>query len=201
MIKEICFDLDGVYFTKESFIKFRQVIGSNSTEEKTNFVLYKSDEMLNFKKGLITENEYWNYVRKELDVKYTNEEIFKILKDSYSIDENVVAVVKQIKKLGYIACICSNNFETRIRELNAKFDFLKDFDVQILSYKVGVTKPDKKIFEELVKSSGVNPNEIIYSDDSPEKLLGAKELGINVFVYENFAQFLENLKSFGVSLN
>jgi epoxide hydrolase-like predicted phosphatase len=200
MIKAICFDLDGVYFTKGSFVKFKQAIGIKSTVEKTDFVFHGSAQILDYKKGLITENEFWDYARQELCITYTNEEIFKMLRDSYTVDEKVVDVVKQIKKLGYKTCICSNNFEARIKELDEKFDFLKDFDVQIFSYKVGVTKPDKRIFEELVKTSGINPNEILYSDDSPEKLVGAKELGINVFVYENFAQFLETIKSFGVAL-
>jgi len=200
MIKAICFDLDGVYFTKGSFIRFKEAIGISSTVEKTDFVFHKSTQIFDYKKGVMSENEFWDYVRLELDITYTNGEIFKMLRDSYTVDEKVVDVVKQIKKLGYKTCLCSNNFEARIKELNAKFDFLEDFDVQIFSYDVGATKPDKKIFEELVKSSGVKPNEILYSDDSPEKLEGAKELGINVFVYQSFDQFLETLKSFGVNL-
>jgi len=200
MIKAICFDMDGVYFTKGSFLKFKAIIGKNSTEEKTDFVLYKSEQILNFKKGLITENEFWDYVRQELNITLTNEEISKALSDSYTIDQDVAEVVRKIKSLGYKTCICSNNFETRIRELNKKFNFLKDFDTHIFSYKVGATKPDRKIFEELVKQSGVNPDEIIFSDDSPEKLQGARDLGINVFVYENFPQFLGVLKTYNIKL-
>ena len=200
MIKAICFDMDGVYFTKGSFLKFKAIIGKNSTEEKTDFVLYKSEQILNFKKGLITENDFWEYVRQELNIKLTDEEISKALSDSYTIDQDVAEVVRKIKSLGYKTCICSNNFETRIRELNKKFNFLKDFDTHIFSYKVGATKPDRKIFEELVKQSGVNPDEIIFSDDSPEKLQGARDLGINVFVYENFPQFLGVLKTYNIKL-
>jgi HAD superfamily hydrolase (TIGR01509 family) len=87
---------------------------------------------------------------------------------------------------------------TRIRELNKKFDFLKDFDVQVFSYDVGVTKPDKKIFESLVKKSKVDANQIVYSDDSPIKLSGAEELGIHTFVFENVDGFVEKLEEFQV---
>jgi putative hydrolase of the HAD superfamily len=201
MIKAICFDLDGVYFTKGSFLKFKEVIGKDSTVEKTDFVFYKSDQIANFKKGVISENEFWDYVRKELNTSLTNDEISNILRESYSVDQNVAEIVRKVRNLGYKTCLCSNNFETRIRELNTKFDFLKDFDVQVLSFKVGAIKPDKKIFEKLIRQSGVLPEEIIYSDDTFEKLQGAKDLGINVFVYENFPQFLKTLSDFGVKVD
>jgi hypothetical protein len=40
----------------------------------------------------------------------------------------------------------------------------------------------------------------VYSDDNPERLQGAKDLGINVFVYENFDQFLQELSQLGINL-
>ncbi|MBP9758994.1 HAD-IA family hydrolase [Candidatus Dojkabacteria bacterium] len=200
MIKAICFDLDGVYFTQESFLKFKKAIGINSTEEKTNFVFHKSEQISDFKKGLIGENDFWNFVRKELNLTLKNEEIFEFLRDSYSVDENVKKTVEKVKGLGLKACICTNNFETRIRELDNKFNFLKDFEVKIISHEVGVMKPDIKIFEELIRNTKVEPNEIVYSDDTAEKLEGANKLGINTFVYEGFDKFVEKLQEFGVKI-
>lgn len=197
-IKAVCFDLDGVYFTPESFQHFKKAISGNVDEDVVNQILYKSPEMLNFKKGLITEDEYWNFVRKSLNISLSNDEISKILRDSYEVNGDIVEIVKMVKAKGFKTCICSNNFDTRIRELNKKFDFLKDFDVQIFSFQVGVMKPDKGIFEALINSSEVLPNEILYSDDSPEKLQGAIDLGINTFVFENVEQFIGKLKEFSV---
>lgn len=197
-IKAICFDLDGVYFTPESFQKFKRTISNGVDEEIVNNVLYKSNEMLSFKKGLITENEYWNFVRRELKIDLKNEQLFEILKDSYETNLQIVDLVRTVRKKGYKTCICSNNFETRIRELNKKFDFLKDFDVHIFSYKTGVMKPDKGIFEALIRESHVDANQIVYSDDSPEKLLGANELGIHTFVFETVDGFVNQLRDFNV---
>ncbi len=194
MIKAITFDMDGVYFTPQSFRTFKAALPKKVTdEEKINWVLYKSPQMLGFKMGKITEENYWDFARKELGIEIENSEIFKLLRESYEVDEKVKRYVSVIRSKGLKTCICSNNFITRIRELDNRFNFLKDFDVRIFSYEVGVMKPDKKIFEELVRGSGVAPGEIVYSDDDETKLQGAIELGIKAFVYEGFEEFVSKV--------
>ncbi len=237
MIHSICFDLDGVYFTKESFRRFKASLldvanqTSSSTDsritssidpslqsnissssspsspstspltispEDIDQVLYHSDEMMKFKTGKISENDYWNFARKYLGLTVNNNEIFSLLFDAYEVNPQVVELVRKVRSQGYQTCICSNNFETRIRILNEKFDFLKDFDVVVLSYKVGVMKPDKGIFQELINRCAVPPRQIVYSDDSPEKLAGAQELRITNFVFEDVEQFERKLEELGV---
>jgi HAD superfamily hydrolase (TIGR01509 family) len=138
-------------------------------------------------------------VRKELETpQMTNQDFFELLRNSYKINPEVKSYIQEIRSKGIISSVCSNNFETRVRELNSKFDFLKDFDIRIFSFEVGAIKPDKKIFEVLLENTGVKPEGIIYSDDSNEKLKGALELGINSFVFENFEQFKGEVRRFGV---
>ncbi len=57
-----------------------------------------------------------------------------------------------------------------------------------------------EIFESLLSRVGVLPAELLYSDDNPERLKGAQELGIETFVYENFDQFLGELRKRGINL-
>lgn len=197
-IKAVCFDLDGVYFTPESFKRFKNVVAKDADKPISDYVFHESKEILQFKKGEISENEYWDFVRLQLEITLSNEEIFKIMRDSYETNPQVVEIVHRVRKNGFKTCVCSNNYVTRIRELNNKFKFLDDFDTQIFAYDVGVLKPDKKIFEALINQSKVKPSEIIYSDDSPDKLKGATELGIHTFVYEDIKSFINKLKSFGV---
>lgn len=201
MIKAVCFDLDGVYFTAESFQRFKKNLPKAvEDEERVGFVLAKSPQMMDFKSGKITEAEYWNFVRDELGVTIPNEHIYKVLRDSYEVNPQVVDFVKNVRKAGYKTCICSNNFVTRVRELDSKFNFLSDFDVRVLSFETGYLKPSVEIYKVLVEKAGVNPEEIGYSDDSEEKLAGARELGIQSFVYENFYQFRNELVGLGVNV-
>lgn len=189
MVKAITFDLDGVYFTAESFPRFVNIFPD---PEKAMQVLKKSKEMVDFKLGKMTENDYWDYVRKELAVPYSNEEIFTMLCDSYEVNPLVQEFELEVRSRGIKTCICTNNFVTRIRELDKRFNFLKDFDVKVISCEVGVAKPAKEIFEELIKQSGKKPEEIIYSDDHQEVVQSALDLGIKAFLYTDFEVFKKN---------
>lgn len=192
MVKAITFDMDGVFFTAESFTRF---VNKFPDPEKAMQVLKKSQEMANFKLGKMTENDYWDYVRKELGVPYSNEEIFTMLRDSYEVNPLVCEFELEIRSRGIKTCICTNNFVTRIRELNNKFDFLKDFDVKVISCEVGVAKPGKEIFEELVRQAGCEAGEIIYADDNEGSYKSALSVGINAFLYTDFEDFKKNCLS------
>lgn len=122
-----------------------------------------------------------------------------MLRESYLVNVDVESYVCKIRAAGYMTCLCSNNFITRIRELEKEFAFLKHFDTKIFSYDIGVLKPNIKIFRALVEQCGIDASEIVYSDDSETKLFGAKELGIQTFPFKNIIQFKHILSSLGVN--
>jgi len=196
-IKAICFDLDGVYFTENSYIDFRLKLGGN---DETYEVLKASEQIKRLRKGLISEGEFWDYAKKTLKLNLTNEQVFAMLCDSYAVNTQIVDIVRKVRKLGYKTCICSDNFITRVRELDKKFNFLNDFDVKVFSYEVGSFKADadKKMFKALIERSGVKPEELVYSDNDEFKLGGARELGVHTFLFENVEQFLEDLRKLGI---
>lgn len=199
MIKAICFDLDGVYFLKgkSSFIKALVDLGVSEDEAKRVFL--KSDEMnACYKLGKMTDDEYWTWALKEWKLSLLVQEIIDLLIKGYETNPQAVEYVKKVRQAGYKTVICSNNFPARINGLHGRFGFLDDFDVTLLSYEVGFVKPDKGIFEALVKKSGVLPTEIVYSDDDESKMDGARDLGINTFLYTDFPAFVGYLESLGV---
>ena len=199
MIKAVCFDLDGVFFTEQSFRRFKCRLAEYTEHCHIIDEVFHGPMMAEFKTNAITEEVFWRYVRKTLEIRLTNEEIFKMLRKSYLINVEVESYVRKIRAAGYMTCLCSNNFKTRIRELEKKFSFLKHFDTKIFSYDIGVLKPNSKIFQALVRQCGVDASEIVYSDDSETNLAGARELGIQTFQFKNIIQFTHMLSSLGVT--
>lgn len=201
MIKAICFDLDGVYFLngKSNFIKSLIKLGVSEDEAKRVFL--KSDQMnKQYKLGKMTDDEFWTWALNEWNVSLSVKEIIDLLIEGYETNEPAVKYVKDVRNAGYRTVICSNNFPARINGLQQKFGFLNDFDVVVLSYEVGIDKPNKEIFQSLVEKTGVKPDEIVYSDDDDSKMLGASELGIQTFLYTDFEAFIQRLKNLGISI-
>ncbi|MDR3169216.1 MAG: HAD-IA family hydrolase [Candidatus Peribacteria bacterium] len=175
-IKAICVDLDGMLFTDTSFQTFKAKLAPLVAKEQRDSILALSLQMRDFKAGKLTEDGYRARAKSELNLTLSNEEIFSLLRESYEINPEVEELVRKLKVNGYTLCICSNNFPTRIRELDQKFGFLSWFDVPVFSYEVGVLKPDRAIFNILIDTSGYRPEEIVYADDKAANLVGAREL-------------------------
>ncbi|KAH8918851.1 HAD-like protein [Atractiella rhizophila] len=63
------------------------------------------------------------------------------------------------------------------------------FDFMVESWKVGMRKPEKRIYEHTQKVAGVEGNEMLFLDDIGGNLKAAQELGWNVIrVYPNQAK-------------
>lgn len=191
MIKAITFDLDGVYFAEDSFSRFKNSLPVSDIT-KLDF-LSKSESMMSFKRGDLTEDQFWNLARQEIGIDLSNQQIFELIYQAYEVNQDVVDYVKKVRSQGIKTCICTNNFPTRINAVDKKFSFLSDFDVQVFSYEVGAVKPDPKIFQTLIDRSGVLPEEIFYADDKEANVAAAKSLGINAIVYTDFQNFVKSL--------
>jgi hypothetical protein len=65
MLKAICFDLDGVYFTPKGKNSFHQglITEYKIPKEVVDDLMYRSQEMAELVLGKITPGEFWNRVR------------------------------------------------------------------------------------------------------------------------------------------
>lgn len=205
MIKAICFDLDGMYFSPEGKKGFiTSLVDLGIPEEDVKYVLDQSPEMLQFVLGKISEQMFWDFVRSYFQKDLSDKEFTQLWIKDYSIDEDVKGLVRAVRKFGIKTCICSNNNPSRVNALQNKFHFFEDFNVRIFSYEVGHVKPSPElpgteIYEILIEKAGVKPDELVYADDNPARIKGADTLGIKTFVYENFDQFKASLNKLGIT--
>ena len=73
-----------------------------------------------------------------------------------------------------------------------KLDYIKEFtpagrplndyfDKLYLSYEIGVTKPDREIFDRMVLDSGIRPEETLFVDDGKNNIVVGQELGFHTY--------------------
>lgn len=113
-------------------------------------------------------------------------EFCDICGDVFSPDNNGIEnVLEALSQNNVPIFVLSNTEEMHwryIERLPVMQKFFSKPEQQILSFRVGARKPDRKIFEEALKRSRLSPEEIIYVDDILEYVdafLGMSGQGIH----------------------
>lgn len=121
---------------------------------------------------------------------------------SGSLRPRVVEALKVCKGHGKVGCITNNapvgkgasmtNDEGKAAELAKVFEL---FDHLIESSKIGVRKPDPKIYEMMCEALEVDPADCVYLDDLGINLKPAREMGMTTIKVLDEAQLLADLKA------
>ena len=76
----------------------------------------------------------------------------------------------------------TSNFSTPIKKYN---EFYNLFHKVYYSYKIGFRKPHAKAFQLILNENKLTTHEVLFIDDSPQHIEGAKKLGIKTYHLED----------------
>lgn len=186
MIKNVIFDVGNV------LVNFRPLEVMGDLHFPENVIKVLNEKMVN--------SPLWN----ELDLSIRPmKEIFNLMIEEVpeyrqytsqffeKADEMCVAYdyskewVKSFKDRGYNTYILSNYAKElwEIHEGQGVFNFLPNIDGKIVSGFVQKIKPDEAIYDILLKTYNLNPEECVFFDDRKENIEKAIELGINGILF------------------
>jgi putative hydrolase of the HAD superfamily len=121
---------------------------------------------------------------------------------SGSLRPRVVKALKVCKGHGKVGCITNNapigkgasmtNDDAKARELAAVFDL---FDHLIESSKLGIRKPDPRIYALMCEALNVDPKACVYLDDLGINLKPARDMGMATIKVTSEAQLLADLEA------
>ena len=94
----------------------------------------------------------------------------------------------------------TDNVQERTEAIEARFHFLQLFEGGIFSHKVGVRKPDPKIYELALQVVGKPAKEVVFIDDKPTALEPARQLGMQTIHFTDAAAVRQSLQELGVQL-
>ena len=101
------------------------------------------------------------------------------------IYEENLKIALNLKKKGKKIYILSNFPGDQFDNFMKENKFLNEFDDMIISGKVGLKKPDKRIYELAIKKFDCNPGKTLFIDDRPENTEAAQNLGINIITLDD----------------
>ena len=186
MIKNVIFDCGQV------------LIRYNETEIAANYVdTLEEAEFLGrvamarkywnrFDEGTLTEADYLEQVKTELPEhlhKAVEKLVWGWIKACPMID-GMEDIVRDVKKSGKKLYLLSN-FNLRLR--TEPYPILSEFDALVISGEINKVKPDRAIYDYLLATYALNPEECIFIDDNSANIAMAESLGITGYLFDGDA--------------
>ncbi len=185
MIRNIVFDLGGVIMTicQEEAIKRFKSIGLKNVEDYLN-PYTQTDIFGDIEEGKISAEQFREKLSELIGKEVTYEECkFAWLGYRQDVPLRNLDILRKLKAQGYKLILLSNTNPFMMSwGLSGEFDgngnsLESYFDSLYLSYKLGVMKPNKKIFQYIIDNEKIQPGESLFIDDGERNINAARLLG------------------------
>ena len=186
MIKNVIFDYGNtiVEYFPEEIVKSFGI--TNKEDIDTLKVLFDRKYWDLLDKGEITIEEYKNDVLEKIPerLKKASEDMILRWYHNLPLIDGVEDLIKKLKDDGFKLYILSNISQDFIDDKD-RFEIFKYFDGCVFSAEMKMVKPDRKIYEHLLKTFNLKAEECVFLDDKEENIESAKKCGIDGFVFKS----------------
>ncbi|UCE15819.1 MAG: HAD family hydrolase [Candidatus Bathyarchaeota archaeon] len=131
--------------------------------------------------------EFWKVLLKNLEIRERPilvQELTELRKNHvptrFRLYDNVTSVLSTLRKK-YKLALVSNCF-VGLSDVLEALNLTHFFDCIVLSYEIGVKKPDKRIYLEALQRLKLRPDECVFVSDRISDLEGAREVGIKTIL-------------------
>lgn len=200
-IKLIAFDMGGVVAhhsdgrLEASLLKDFGLEGYNSFAELEPSLV---DLLQEHSKSNIDEQTMWDLFTQKTGVRVPVSE--SSLWGKYfdpALDQAMLAIIDELKAKGY-RVICTTNTEVAHYAIHRNNDDYASFDAVYASCVLRSAKPEQEFFNQVLKSEGIPPSQVLFIDDSSINCESAASLGIQSYHYTDPVDFRWYLNNIGI---
>jgi putative hydrolase of the HAD superfamily len=201
MIKTIIFDLGGVVLNRGFWI-FRENLANEYKipVERTIEIFIKKYYNLYFS-GKISEKEFWENSLRELNIdadwKLLRNKLFKF----YKPNKGMLELIDSLRKKGYRTVLLSDQSKEWWPILNKKYSIDFYFDICVISYEIGVSKPNPEVYKIALNKSKSQAKNSLFIDDLEYNLKPANDFGIKTILFKDCNSLKKSLVKFGIKIN
>jgi HAD superfamily hydrolase (TIGR01509 family) len=196
----ITFDLGNVLSLVDELPAAREFARlSGASEERTFRTCFAPEVKSVLETGMVTFPEFAGRAMSELGLKIPLERFIEVFGWSLTPNRGIFDLVDRIASR-YRVALCSNTSEPHWELERRRLPFGHRFDPAVLSYVVGAMKPDRRIYDALSRLSGIPHEQIVFIDDVPANVEGARLTGIHAIQFTGVPQLEADLAAAGVTL-
>jgi putative hydrolase of the HAD superfamily len=200
-IEAILFDLGKVIVDFDFEAMFRELCGSCSKPaEEFEKVFVDPEWAFRYERGLVTTREFYEHLCNcgglEMELSDFRRIWSSIFAKELLVSEDLLRELKQ----RYPLILVSNTNEAHADHIRQNYSILDYFDEKIFSFEVGCMKPDRRIYECAIEASGKPAEALFFTDDRPENIEGARQLGIRAHQFRSESDLIAALQGAGVEV-
>ena len=186
-IKSIIFDLGGVLLNisyQNAIEEFEKLGIENSSAFYSKKLQTNIFNLL--ETGEISENEFVKVIKKSCKSVTPKQIIYAWNSMLLDLPKNRINLLINLKK-EYQIFLLSNTNEIHINKFKNIMDeaeynkFYNLFNKVYYSHEIGMRKPNAEAFRLILDENNLKTKEVLFIDDSPQHIEGAKKLGIQTY--------------------
>lgn len=192
MIHAVLFDLDGVvrHFDHDPDLERRHGLPEGSVTRAALAAPLLDDVTC----GRITRAEWIRTVGEQLGSPEAAEEWGRT---PFHIDPDLIELALELRALDVITAILTNGTDT-IPQETASCDLDRHFHPIFNTAEIGFAKPDPRAFTHALDALQLPGDSVFFTDDSPSKLVGAREVEMHAHAFVGIGPLRAALRGAGV---
>jgi putative hydrolase of the HAD superfamily len=199
-IRAVIFDWGGVLIDDPTHAVLSYCAEKLGVSEQALFKEHMKIEPL-LQSGKMTEKEHWKRICRKLKVPESRIPQASIWYKGLSKDyheKETLTFARSLKEKGYKLGFLSNAERAGVRWFNDHEKHYSFFDARIFSCNVKCVKPQKKIYNLMLKRLNAKKGEAVFIDDRIINVKGGENAGIKSILFKSPGQLKKDLKRLGV---
>lgn len=155
-----------------------------------------------FERGELTEEETLRgfadadpEIETELRIAYSS------VAGMLSIRDYAIPLVRGLKDAGFRVYFLSNYSKKAYDECGESLAFMPYMDGGLVSFQVGMTKPDAAMYQRFLNEYSLKAEECVFVDDTAENVEAAKRIGLEGIVFTSYDELISELQRLGVRIS
>jgi len=195
--KLILFDLGGVVVRWVGIQALSELTGLSTAQVGE---IFKRSEIGNrFERGLCSNAEFVSEFREKFALEGSDDDLIRLwnswVQEPY---DGVLDAIKTLKKTHRVACL-SNTNDPHWEHLKTYVDLDGLFEPAYASHNIHEAKPDRSCFEYVIGDLKIDPEQILFLDDTQANIDAAKRAGMQAHIVNPEFGALPVLQSLGLN--
>ena len=165
-------------------------------------IVFESGLELDYEAGRISTTDFYETFCRQTNARPDFQLLVEAACDIFEVNAPIKPLVAQLGAVYRVGLLSNTNAAHWQRVSDGRYGLIPGiFEQIVLSFEVGLVKPDPKIFQHAAKLTGLAPPEIFYVDDVPGHVAAARAAGFDAVQYCTVSQLAAELTARSVRIN